>query len=132
MCEAQATAAEQQEELELDTSAARPEAADQAQIEALIASHLTGGLELFPEDVMSAALHDFVEKVRGSGLYVEKVRGSGLNVEKVRGSGLYVGSQGAHAPVDQVPGPRGRAPGTSCQPHKPCRERVLPCLVLDT
>lgn len=60
----QATAAEQEEmELELDISAARPEAADQAQIEALIAQHLTDGLQLFPHDVLASALHDFVEKV---------------------------------------------------------------------
>ena len=60
-------AAADNEQLELDIRANRPEAADQAQIEALIAQHLSDGLQLIPEDVLATALQDFVEKV-GPGL----------------------------------------------------------------
>lgn len=59
----QATAAEEEAELQFDAQAQRPEAADQAAIEALIAKNLTDGLQLLPEEELASALHDFVEKV---------------------------------------------------------------------
>ena len=49
--------------LEFNAQAQRPEAADQAAIEALIAKNLTDGLQLLPEEDLASALHDFVEKV---------------------------------------------------------------------
>ena len=55
-------------ELEFNAQAQRPEAEDQAAIEALIAKNLTEGLQLLPEDDLASALHDFVEKVGGVGI----------------------------------------------------------------
>ncbi len=43
--------------------AARPEAADERQIEDLIQEHLVQNLEILPEQELAVALHDFVEKV---------------------------------------------------------------------
>ena len=57
-------------ELEFNAQAQRPEAEDQAAIEALIAKNLTEGLQLLPEDDLASALHDFVEKVGFLGLFV--------------------------------------------------------------
>ena len=42
---------------------ARPEAADEKQIEDLIQEHLVDNLEILPERELAFALHDFVEKV---------------------------------------------------------------------
>ena len=43
--------------------AARPETADEKQIEDLIQEHLVQNLEILPEQELAVALHDFVEKV---------------------------------------------------------------------
>ena len=43
--------------------AARPEAADEKQIEDLIQEHLIQNLEILPEQELAVALHEFVEKV---------------------------------------------------------------------
>ena len=42
---------------------ARPEAMDEAEIEAQVARHLKEGLEVIPEAELAAALHNYVDKV---------------------------------------------------------------------
>ena len=61
----QAAATEQEQaelDLQVDLQAGRPEAADQAQIRTLITQHLADGLQLFSEENLDLALHDFVDK----------------------------------------------------------------------
>lgn len=93
----------------LPEPSARPEAMDEAEIEAQVARHLKEGLEVIPEAELAAALHNYVDKVRPKAL-------SGLGA--VDAVGAFLVRRNIQSECEGLAG-RGPA-GWRCRPRSAC------------
>jgi len=106
----------------------RPEALDEARIEDLIADHLAHDMQIIPEQELTIALHDFVEKDNKAALIdtvhkvLEETQYAAVRQRAAAGRNAGNHGGGASAAVPRNGGGRGRGEGPSNGGGTLCRK----------